>query len=176
MTTKQNLDHSSHEIELEIDLVEVFGQEVTDPALQYEIGLEAAEIIKDRTKKGEFLNTGADKTYSDPYKDSLPYRAASKTGLVNMKLSGGMLENLQPIDTDAKKITIGFTDSNENAKAYNHNTGDTTPKREFLDLKRDEIAKIKNRYQSRISDAQTESNQDRGRINRFLSFLRGFGF
>lgn len=73
--------------------------------------------------------------YSEGYADSLQFKAWGKSkNKVNMKLTGGMLGSIEVIDTSGNEIIIGWTDDTENAKAFNHNTGDTLPKRAFFGI------------------------------------------
>lgn len=51
--------------------------------------------------------------------------------LPNLELNGDMLSSLDFKET-AKGIEIGIFDSGQAPKAFNHNTGDTLPKRQFI--------------------------------------------
>lgn len=51
----------------------------------------------------------------------------------NLDLTGSMLDSLSyDIDPDNGTIVLGIFDEKEIPKAYNHNVGDTLPKRQFL--------------------------------------------
>lgn len=66
---------------------------------------------------------------------SKDYADAQKSGdrLANLDLYGDMLNALEVIpDYEAGKVTIGIFDDSQTAKAYNHNVGDTLPKRQFI--------------------------------------------
>lgn len=83
------------------------------------------------------------KPYSPAYKSSLAFKAwGKKPGTVNMKLTGDMLGLIDVISTEGNKIKIGLTDDLQIKKAYNHNTGDTVPKRPFFGINKTEMREI----------------------------------
>lgn len=49
----------------------------------------------------------------------------------NLRLSGKLIESMD-VDSDENSFTISIDDSDEIAKAYNHNEGDTLPMRKFM--------------------------------------------
>ena len=100
----------------------------------------AREIINtiiDRTSNGKDISGNAFKGYSKAYTQSEVFNDMQKTGRVNLRLYGEML-NAITYDIAQDAIEISFDDELEAAKAYNHNTGDTVPKREFFGLNNEE--------------------------------------
>lgn len=172
MSYKTNLDNSGHNVDIDVDLKEMFGNEISDPLLREEIGLALVETIKERLDKGVFLNASADKTYSEQYKDSTEYIVANKSNPANLQLSGEMLSNLQVIESASGKIKIGYTVPINQKKAFNHHTGDTVPKREFMGFRESEIKKIFREFRGRASNGESSSPS---RLRDFLAFLRGLG-
>ena len=59
----------------------------------------------------------------------------------NLRLNEEMLHSMK-VEADKNSFTIKITDPTEKKKAYNHNTGDTLPRRQFLpDDERDQKLK-----------------------------------
>ena len=68
-------------------------------------------------------------------------RKKGKGTKANLRLNEEMLPSMK-VEADKNSFTIKITDSTEKKKAYNHNTGDTLPKRQFLpDDERDQKLK-----------------------------------
>lgn len=63
------------------------------------------------------------------------YAAAEKAGdtVANLSLHGDMLDALTyHIDASAGELIVGIFDEKQAPKAYNHNVGDTLPRRPFI--------------------------------------------
>tara|TARA_Y100000593_G_scaffold76291_1_gene140972 strand:- start:88 stop:564 length:477 start_codon:yes stop_codon:yes gene_type:complete len=58
-------------------------------------------------------------------------RKKGKGSKANLRLNEEMLPSMR-VEADKNSFTIKITDSVEKKKAYNHNTGDTLPRRQFL--------------------------------------------
>lgn len=58
-------------------------------------------------------------------------RGFSSSGIANMELHGDMLDALESV-IGSDSIEVGIFRDKEAIKAYNHNTGDTLPKRQFI--------------------------------------------
>ncbi len=66
-------------------------------------------------------------------------RKMGKGGSANLKLLGDMQSSLDS-RVSGNKVTIGiFGDTKEKLKSFNHNTGDTLPKRQFLPNTEEEV-------------------------------------
>lgn len=162
-----------HDVYIEIDLEELMGQPVKDDGLKEEIGLALVNTIVDRTRAGKF-KTNEKKSYSEEYKESLPYRVAGKDGTVNMQLTGDMMNSLDVINVDDQKVIVGFMDDLESKKAHNHNFGITVPQREFMYASQKEIAQIRRDFKPRLGPSPRELQQEEERLQGFLGLLRNF--
>ena len=115
-------------------------------------GEEALKRIKEMVAKQTSPVTGSSfKSLSTEYKKY-------KKGIVgndkaNMQLTGDMLGELD-LDYDEDSFTIFIDDPDEAVKAFNHNTGDTVPKRPFIpdDAKNQKFHKksVRDKYESKI--------------------------
>jgi hypothetical protein len=88
----------------------------------------AIDRIIERTQSGQ----DADGNRFEPYTEAYAKKKGVSRNAVDMTLFGDMLENLEIIDETPQTVTLGFSDSLQNAKAFNHITGDTVTPRNFL--------------------------------------------
>jgi hypothetical protein len=66
-------------------------------------------------------------------KDYKEYKSTQSSSVIpNMELGGDMLDALDAVSGKGSRVTVGWTDPVESAKAFNHTTGDTLPKRPLL--------------------------------------------
>lgn len=139
-------------MELEIDLDELLGTRVPNsPELREALGQAIIEKITERTKAGNRLTGGKFKGYSDAYKKSLPFEAFGKDeGTVNLTLTGDMLGTLDIKAQSRSALRIGWRDETQNAKAFNHHTGDTLPARPFFGLTDAEIKDLRNEFKDQV--------------------------
>jgi hypothetical protein len=146
----KRLNRSRGNFSLDIDLISAFGGEVPeDIALAF--GQEIIDRILERTES----NVGSDdkryQNYSEEYADTLDFMAAGKSRTnPNLDLTGDMLADIDILEASPGKITIGFSDTLQRDKAYNHHTGDTVPSRPFLDLPDEVYRSIVNDFKSDI--------------------------
>jgi hypothetical protein len=110
------------------------------------IGQEFVDHIIKRTREGRGENmkkwSGKAGRYSDSYKNSLDFKIAgkSKSGPVNLSLTGDMLSMLEVLSVSKKKIVIGYpgSDSELNGKVEGNRIGsyggspDSSKARDFL--------------------------------------------
>ena len=76
------------------------------------------ERIVNRTQQGKDKDGQRFSSYSQAYKESLDFKVAGKSNLVDLQLSGDMLAALSILDKTSRSVTIGFErGSEENAKA-----------------------------------------------------------
>jgi hypothetical protein len=136
MAKLPNLKLSESEVSQTFDLKEILGVDVRDyPEVKDAIGEAIIQKIIDRTESGVDVSGKKFKNYSDEYVGSLPFKAFGKSANdVNLTQTGAMLGTIDIIQDKGNKIKIGWEDPTENAKAYNHNAGDTVKKREFFGL------------------------------------------
>lgn len=175
-----SLKLKKNNVEQTINLKEVFDFDFSGKEnLKQLIGQAIIDHIVERTKDGlgvSLKDDGSGRTvklkspYSKTYAKSLEFKAAGKSkNNVNMTLSGQMLSTLDVKKIDGNKITIGWEDAEENAKAFNHVTGDTVPKRPFFGVSNKELREIKKEFMPEIEEA-LKIKQDEGKeaFNKFV--------
>jgi hypothetical protein len=158
MSKIPGLKLSESEVSQTIDLKELTGVNMSEfPAAKEAIAQAFIDKIVERTQDGKDVD-GKDfaKKYSKAYKDSLAFDAFGKTNKVNMTLSGEMLGTIDVVESKGNKIKIGWSDAENNAKAFNHNSGDTVPKRQFFGVTDKELAEIKREFKPQIKDTDND--------------------
>ena len=115
-------------------------------------GEEALKRIKEMVSKQSSPVTGSSfKSLSADYKKYK--KGVVGNGKANMELTGDMLGELD-LDYDEDSFTIFIDDPDEAIKAFNHNTGDTVPKRPFIpdDSKNQKFHKksVRDKYEGKI--------------------------
>ncbi len=117
--------------------------------------------------------------YSKAYKDSLDFKAFGKSpAKINMTLTGDMLGLMDVTKQTGESITIGWTDAEQNAKAFNHSTGDTVPSRPFFGVSSTELSQIKKKFGSEIREAVRTRNSEgskafESRVAGLLNLING---
>ena len=163
------------------NLREMFGVDVSNaPEIREVVGEAILNRIRERTANGAGIGGSpfSNGKYSDSYAESIEFVAAGKDQHeVNMELSGDMMALMDVISQTPNTIEIGWSDSTQNAKAYNHNTGDTVPKRPFFGLSKSEIREIANEFKSEVQEYVRSQRVDGSDeyTERALSFLREMG-
>jgi hypothetical protein len=137
-------------VKYQINLKELFDVPVTDEALRQKIGSAIIEKIIERTESGIDKTGKKFKPYSQAYKESLAFKAFGKTNQVDMTLTGDMLGTIEILKDTPSTMTFGWEDETQNAKAYNHTTGDTLPKRDFFGLPKDELESIAGEFREDV--------------------------
>lgn len=164
------------------NLQEMFGVSFKDaPELRASIGQAIINKIIERTEAGAGIGGRPFSfgKYSDEYSESVEFKAAGKDQHeVNMSLTGDMLGLMDVINETSNTIEIGWLDDTQNAKAFNHNTGDTVPKRPFFGLSRSEVKELVAEFKPEVRDAiKTLKNEGRDEYTekalRFLDRLEG---
>lgn len=137
------------------DLEDIFGVSFFgQTALKEAIGQRIIDKMVDRTKSGVDINGKPFRKYSKKYIESPKFKAFGKSpSKVNLTLTNAMLGTLDVFSTGANEITLGWEDSVENEKAYNHNAGDTVPQRQFFGLTNNEVKQIKNEFKDDVKKA-----------------------
>lgn len=126
--------NSRSQFSLEIDLVDTFGSELPEGEV-LAFGQAVIDTILDRTADNKGSDGDRFDDYSNEYAESLPFLAAGKSqSNPNLDLTGQMLLDMDIIEASSRKLRIGFRDTLQRDKAWNHHTGDTVPARPFLDL------------------------------------------
>ena len=142
------------EVSLEIEILSDgnFGDVIN------QIAFEVIDYIVQRTENGLDVRGNSFKNYSESYKNSENFEAFGKsTGDVNLVQEGNMINSIQVIEAYDNYFKIGYTDELNILKAFNHNTGDTVPRREFFGINKKEMNAILEKYQY-IVDESVKSN------------------
>ena len=167
----KGLKLSENEVSQTIDLRELFGVSLSgNGALKEAIAQDIIDLIKERTDSGKSVNGGnLKKPYSKTYSESLEFEVFGKSkNDINMKLTGTMLDTMDVLSNSANTIKIGWSGDEQAAKAYNHNVGDTVPKRPFFGINKSELNKIKSKYESVVEreagNLQSEKDSIRNAI------------
>lgn len=139
-------------------LKQAFAQKIIDRIVSRTLNSEGVIITSDgKVRAGRDLSK---EEYSDEYVESDEFKAFGKQeGNVNMKLTGDMLGTVDVLEVGENDIKIGWNDPEENAKAFNHNTGDTVPKRQFFGISRSELEEIKSDLRPRIEALRQRENR-----------------
>lgn len=131
MKPKYSLD----EVSQEIDLEEILGRVPSEVEARQFID-DAINLIIERTQSGEDINGRRFKAYSEEY---AKIKGTSR-GDVDLTLMGDMLAGINA-DFERGKVKL-FMEPDQVPKAYNHNVGDTLPKRTFFGLTNSEIESL----------------------------------
>jgi hypothetical protein len=153
-------------VEQEIDLEEFFGVDFTGkPGLREIIGEKIIERIRQRVQEEGrgFNGRPLKRPYSDDYSESAEFKAFGKSKSdVNMTLTGDMLGLMDITKQSANTVTIGWRDSEQELKAFNHITGDTVPRRDFFGINKTEMREIVREMREEVKEA-TKIFEERGR-------------
>lgn len=148
----------------EIDLEDITGVDLSNhPLLLNQIAQATIDYVKERVDSGFGIGGKKLKSpYSDAYAKSLAFQAAGKSkNDVNMQLTGDMLGSLDVVESRGSVFKYGIAEEDEIPKAYNHQTGDTVPKREWFGVTRDEfIDNVLTNFDSEIEDIKREVPED----------------
>lgn len=135
------------------------------------IGLEIIDHIIKRSQKGKDKAgkdfAGAAGKYSESYKKSLNFKLGgkSKSGPVNLTLSGEMLNALTVLDTADGEITIGIPadDKFNNAKAegnikgtYGRSKPIPGKARDFMGISKDDLKSITTKYPTKKNELNAD--------------------
>lgn len=158
-----NQKTSGQDPRLEVNLDEMFGQMVPNStSFRQRVGQAIIDKIRERAESNIDVKGKPFKKYSKEYTESVGFAAYGKSsGNVNMQQTGDMLGLLDIVDEKKSKIVIGWTDSEQAAKAYNHITGDTVPKRNFLGVSKEDLDEIAASFRDEIpsrGSLETESS------------------
>jgi hypothetical protein len=170
---------STPKVRYKINLKDLFdGVSVEDKALREAIGGAIIERIKSRAESGVDKNGNKFKPYSQSYKESLQFKAFGKSNQVDMTLTGDMLGTLEMVKDSPNQLVFGWEDETQNAKAYNHTTGDTVPKRDFFGLPKEEVEEIVSEFSEDVksfkdlAESRGTSDFDRTAVS-FIARLLG---
>jgi phage gpG-like protein len=153
---------SQDELYFEIDTEKDLGGKIESDSARELIANDLIQSIIDRANNGKGVDKSGNEVklkspYSKGYANSLAFDVYGKEkNDVNLQLTGSMMDSINVLESNPGKIRIGIV--NEDApKAFNHQTGDTVPKRPFLGATKDDLEKIKKDYKEEIS-SESRSN------------------
>lgn len=162
------------EVSQEIDLNKLVGSDISeDEQLVLKIGQKIIDYMEERVDDGlGYGRTKLKSPYSDAYSESLNFKAAGKSKTdVNMKLSGDMMASIDIIEVNGSKVTIGIDDPDQVPKAFNHQTGDTVPRRPFFGVTNEELKQyVLSEFKDEIKAKRTTSAEEQSRL---ISAIRG---
>lgn len=153
-----------------INLKEEFGVDLRrNTALKQALGQAIIDKMLKRTSDGDgiiFTKDGKGRRvklkspYSDKYAESDEFKAfGKKKNKVNMELTGDMLASIDILRSRGNELVIGIDDPEEVEKSFNHNTGDTVPKRPFFGVSKKELREIKKEFNGDIKKAITARSE-----------------
>jgi hypothetical protein len=177
------------QIEQTVDLKELTGVDLSEARpIKEAIAQAIIDRIQSRTEAGEGLRFSSNGSatpvklkspYSNQYADSIEFKAAGKRkSTVNMTLTGDMLASMDVLSTNGNSIKIGITDDTQIAKAFNHITGDTVPKRPWFGISKTELGEILSQFKpdiEKIKRSQTFTTDTESDALAVLDKLRSFG-
>ena len=113
----------------EVDLKKLLGRTPTASEKEKFVA-EAIERIIERSQSGQDILGNRFKSYSKDYAEQ---KGVSRNS-VDMTLDGDMLLAIRRLRDADSKLRFGITGGVDAKKSFNHNTGDTLPKRRFFGL------------------------------------------
>lgn len=145
------------EVSTEINLKELLGGISSDRDIREAFFQVALDRMEQRLDEGRDVNERLFPKYSKEYKDSLAFAAFGKDSTVDMRLTGDMRAAVKIISQDGSKIKVGINDDNA-PKAYNHQVGDTLPKREWFGWTDKELKDIAKEFRPVIDEGPSVSD------------------
>lgn len=170
-----NLTLTEQEVSQTFNLLELTGVDLQDQDdLKNKIAQDLIDAIVRRSESGTDRAGSSFKPYKKSYINSEQFEAFDKNASqVNMRLSGGMLASMEPLNTAGNDIKIGWNDPTENAKAYNHNKGETVTKREFFGLTKEQVKEVLSKYKKDIDKIKQQS-QAPDAVTQFINNIGQF--
>jgi hypothetical protein len=144
--------YTKKEVSQRFNLKELLGYEPSgdQKKLFYELAVDA---MAQRTLNGDDINGENFEPYSPKY--------AKKKGVsvnsVDMVLTGEMLSSFEESQIQKNIVKVKIQEGDNTLKAYNHNVGDTLPKRQFFGLK--DVSGIVKKVDSLKEDTKKERKQ-----------------
>ena len=145
------------EVSTEINLKELLGGVSRDRDVREAFFQVALDRMESRLDEGRDVNDRLFSKYSKEYKDSLAFAAFGKDNTVDMRLTGDMRAAVRIIEQNESRIKVGINDDNA-PKAYNHQVGDTLPKREWFGWTDKELKDIAKEFRPVIDEGPSVSD------------------
>lgn len=171
--------YKKEEVSQKVNLKDAFDVDFTGHEdLRTQIGQALIDRVVERTQSGKDVRGRDFKgPYSREYKDSGEYQDFKTSSKVNMTLRGDMLDDINIISQSSNTVKIGFTDEKETLKAYNHNKGDTVPKRQFFGIQKSDLKYIKKEFRLELKELEKKKKpkkQTIGDLVKEAGLLEGF--
>lgn len=167
-------EYSLDEVSQTFNLQELLNREPTE-ADKSEFLERAVDLIVERTQSNKPLggHGGKFKNYSEKYAE---WKGVS-VNEVDLTLSQDMLDSINGEDLGDGEIKIKVGDGDdETKKAYNHNVGDTLPKRTFFGLTQKEAKAIAGQIGVTKKTRETTQEPRRQTLGDLLETLGGLTF
>ena len=145
MATIPGLTLSKSTVRQQLDLDDLLGVSfVGERGLRQRIAQRVIDYMKERTQEANVdVNGRAFAPYSKAYTESTVFKLLKGNSKdVNMTLTANMLADVDVLSESSRSITVGFRDPTEILKAYNHNVGDTVPRRQFFGVTKKELSDL----------------------------------
>lgn len=171
--SKTKTKMTEQEVSQTFNLKEIFGVDVSDmPELKQAFGQALIDHMVERTESGVDKNGQKFSAYPKSYKESDAFKAFGKTSKVNLTMTGDMLAQIDIVEAKANEIKIGWRDDTENAKAYNHNTGDTVTKRPFFGINDKDLSNVSKEFKPDFTKAKND-DVILDKLDKLTSFIVG---
>lgn len=143
MAKFKGLIETKRKVSQTINLEELLGVDFTGQSgLRNAIAQAVIDFVVERTEGGDDNTWTPFKSYSEKYKESAEFELAGKSDReINLTLTGNMLSAIDVLSEGRSTIEIGIR-GDEAPKAYNHQVGDTVPKRAFLGVSMDDLSDL----------------------------------
>lgn len=147
-----NLTITQSEVSQTIDAYAFLGDLAEIDSIRDSFAQDVIDHIVQRSQSGKSINNRGFKKYDEDYVESDTFRAYGKSTDVNMTLTGQMLDSVDVLESGGTSFKIGINDPSQAPKAYNHQVGDTLPKREWFGVRDAELQSLADKY---IQEAST---------------------
>ena len=146
--------YSKSEVSQRFNLKELLGYEPTEQQkkLFYEM---VVDKMVQRTAGGKDINGSRFTPYSEKYAEK---KGVSITS-VDLILNGDMLSSFEESQVQKNVVKVKMAEGTETLKSYNHNVGDTLPKRTFFGVRSEEDIASIIRKVHRAKDQTREENR-----------------
>jgi len=125
--------YSKDEVYQRFNLKEILGYSPSEEQKKLFYELVVDKIVQ-RTASGKDINGSKFTRYSEAYAK----KKGVARGAVDLILEGDMLSSFEESQEQKNVVKIKMAEGDETLKAYNHNVGDTLPKRTFFGLNESE--------------------------------------
>ena len=149
------------------------------PIVRERVADKIIDYVRQRTSSGRDKDESSFPSYSKEYKESDDFKIAGKSSMVNLKLSGDMMDTLSLVTHTDGELTIGYTLSDDIAGrvegnvigSYGKPTGNSSKARNFLGIQKSKIDLIVSEVTNALNqESITEvSKENEKKINNLLN-------